>query len=149
MAVFRSFKGCIQTQASATLARSVLDGTFEGLAINKVWRRQSSADSAARAVKDLCAQNKVWKTGWRQLRAQSDAEFRDAVTEAADSTPTLSSSPSTSSLSPLQKTPWNGPWQRRQTTRTIDMPPAPASAPRMSNSERCIALRLVYGAGPR
>ena len=31
----------------------------------------------------------------------------------------------------------------------IDMPPAPASAPRMSNLARCIALRLVYGAGPR
>ena len=31
----------------------------------------------------------------------------------------------------------------------IDMPPAPASAPPMSNLERCIALRLVYGAGPR
>ena len=31
----------------------------------------------------------------------------------------------------------------------IDMPPAPASARPMSNSERCIALRLVYGAEPR
>ena len=31
----------------------------------------------------------------------------------------------------------------------IDMPPAPASAPRMSNLEGCIALRLVYGSGPR
>ena len=31
----------------------------------------------------------------------------------------------------------------------IDMPPAPASAFPMSNLERCIALRLVYGAGPR
>ena len=31
----------------------------------------------------------------------------------------------------------------------IDTPPAPASAPRMSNLERCIALRLVYGSGPR
>ena len=32
----------------------------------------------------------------------------------------------------------------------IDMPPAPASAPRMSNLERwSIALRLVYGSGPR
>ena len=29
------------------------------------------------------------------------------------------------------------------------MPPAPASAPPVSNLERCIALRLVYGAGPR
>ena len=31
----------------------------------------------------------------------------------------------------------------------VDMPPAPASAPPMSNLERCVALRLVYGAGPR
>ena len=31
----------------------------------------------------------------------------------------------------------------------IDMPPAPASARPMSNLERCIALRLVYGAEPR
>ena len=30
----------------------------------------------------------------------------------------------------------------------IDMPRAPASARPMSNLERCIALRLVYGAGP-
>ena len=32
VAVFRSFKSCIQAQASATLARSVIDGSFEGLA---------------------------------------------------------------------------------------------------------------------
>ena len=56
---------------------------------------------------------------------------------------------------------WTGPWQRRQTTKTtpmsdaplelelIDLPPAPASALLMSNLEWCIALRLVYGAGPR
>ena len=44
VAVFRSFKSCIQTQASATLARSVLDGSFEGVAMNKAWRRQSSAE---------------------------------------------------------------------------------------------------------
>ena len=31
----------------------------------------------------------------------------------------------------------------------IDMPLAPASARPMSNLERCIALLLVYGAGPR
>ena len=31
----------------------------------------------------------------------------------------------------------------------IDMPPAPAFAPPMSHLERCIALRLVYCAGPR
>ena len=30
----------------------------------------------------------------------------------------------------------------------IDMP-APATAPWVSNLKRCIALRLVYGAGPR
>ena len=60
--------------------------------------------------------------------------------------------------SPPQQTPWTGQWQRHQTTKTtrtplepelIDMPPAPASAPPMSSLERCIALRLVYCAGPR
>ena len=35
VAVFRSFKSCIQTQASATLARSVIDGSFEGLAMEQ------------------------------------------------------------------------------------------------------------------
>ena len=38
---------------------------------------------AARAATDLFDENKVWSTGWRQLRAQSDAEFRDAVEEVA------------------------------------------------------------------
>ena len=31
----------------------------------------------------------------------------------------------------------------------IDLPPAPTSAPPMFNKERCIALRVVYGAGLR
>ena len=70
VAVFRSFKSCIQAYASATLARSVIDGSFEGLAMNKSWRRQSSAEWAARAATELCDENKVWSTGWRQLRAQ-------------------------------------------------------------------------------
>ena len=34
------FKSRTQAQASATLARSVIDGSFEGLAMNKAWRRQ-------------------------------------------------------------------------------------------------------------
>ena len=71
------------------------------------------------------------------------------------STPTMSSSPSTSSRSPLPKTPWTGPWQKSDDDddasmpdaplepEIIDMPPAPASPPPMSNLERCIALRLV------
>ena len=84
VAVFRSFKSCIQTQASATLARAVLDGTFDGLAMNKPWRRQSSAEWASRAVKDLCDANQVWATGWRQLRADSNDEFVAAVAHATD-----------------------------------------------------------------
>ena len=82
VAVFRSFKSCIQAQASAKLARSVLDGSFDGLAMNKAWRRQSSAEWASRAVMDLCEKNQA-STGWRRLRADSDDGFRDAVTEAA------------------------------------------------------------------
>ena len=83
VAVFRSFKSCIETRASATLARSVLDGSFEGLAMNKAWRRQSSADWEARAVKDLYAENQAWTTGWHRLRAGSNAEFREVVEKAA------------------------------------------------------------------
>ena len=41
VAVFRSFKSCIQAQASATLARSVFDGSFDDVVMHKAWRRQS------------------------------------------------------------------------------------------------------------
>ena len=64
--------------------------------------------------------------------------------------------------SPLQKTLWIGAMAEASDDEddapmpdappepeVIDMPPARASARPMSNLERCIALRLVYGAGPR
>ena len=51
--------------------------------MNKAWRRQSSAEWAARAVTDLCDKNQAWTTGWRRLRAHSDAHFKEAVDEAA------------------------------------------------------------------
>ena len=130
--------------------------------MNKAWRRQSSADWAARAVEDLCAQNKVWNTGWRQLRAQSDAEFHEAVEEAAalhahDELFSKHIEPEPAPEDPME-------WAIAEASNDeddapmpnappepelIDMPPAPASARPMSNLERCIALRLVYGAGPR
>ena len=164
MAVFRSFKSCIQAQASATLARAVLDGSFDGLAMNKAWRRQSAAEWAARAMKDLLDANQVWSTGWRRLRAHSDGVFRDAVEEAAalhahdelfakhivpepaDEGPPIwaMAEESDDDDAPMPDAPPPEP-----EPELIDMPPAPASAPRMSNLERCIALRLVYGAGPR
>ena len=71
VAVFRSFKSRIQTQATTTLARSILDGSFEDVAMNKPWRRQSSAEWASRAVTDLLGENKVWSTGWRRATALS------------------------------------------------------------------------------
>ena len=163
VAVFRSFKSCIQAQASTTLARSVLDGSFEGLAMNKAWRRQSSAEWASRAATDLCEKNQVWTTGWHRLRAGTNAEFRDAVTEAAalHAHDELFSKHIEPEPAPEDPVDWamaeaqasddeddapmpNAPPE----LELIDMPPAPASAPRMSNLERCIALRLVYGAGP-
>ena len=164
VAVFRSFKSCIQMQASATLARAVLDGSFDGLAMNKAWRRQSAAEWAARAVKDLLDANQVWSTGWRRLRAHSDGAFRDAVEEAT----ALHAHDELFSKHIVPEPAEEGPpiWAMAEESddddapmpdapplepepELIDMPPAPASAPRMSNLERCIALRLVYGAGPR
>ena len=165
VAVFRSFKSCIQTQASATLARAVLDGSFEGLAMNKAWRRQSSAEWAARAIADILAEGRVWNTGWRQLRAHNDGAFRDAVEEAAalhsrDDLFARHIAPDPAEEGPpmwamAEETDDEGeddapmPDAPPEPELSLDMPPAPASAPRMSNLERCIALRLVYGSGPR
>ena len=164
VAILRSFKSCIQKQATTTLARSVLDGSFNALAMNKAWRRQFSAEWAARAVKDLCDANQVWTTGWRRLRADGDGAFRDAVTEAAalhahdelfakhivpepapeDPVDWAMAEPSDDEDdAPMPDAP------PEPEPELIDMPPAPASAPPMTNLERCIALRLVYGAGPR
>ena len=162
VAVFRSFKSCIQAQANATLARSVLDGTFEGLAMNKARRRQSSAEWAARAVTDLCDENKAWTTGWRPFRAHSDAHFEEAVAEAAalHAQDELFSRHIEPEPAPEDPVDWavaeasddedDAPMPDAPPEPEItDMPPAPASAPPMPNLERCLALRLVYGAGPR
>ena len=73
VAVFRSFKSCIQAQASATLASSVLDGSFDDVGVNKACWRQSSAERAAGGATDLCDKNQAW-TSWRQ--------FREAVEKA-------------------------------------------------------------------
>ena len=85
LAVLRSFKSCIHTQASTTLARTVIDGSIDAIVTKKAWRRQSSAEWASRATTDLCEKkkNQAWSTGWRQLRAHSDAHFKEAVEEAA------------------------------------------------------------------
>ena len=146
---------CIQAQASATVARSVLD------AMNKAWRRQYSADWAARALTDLCDISLVWSTGWRQLRAQSDAEFREAV-ERGQRTARHWRVVRETDRARAPEDPMN--WATAEASddeddapmpdaplepELNDMPPAAASAPKMSSLERCIALRLVYGAGPR
>ena len=146
---------------TATLARSVIDGSFDGLAMNKACRRQSSAELAACAVTDFCAENKAWSTGWRRLRTQSE-EFREAVEEAAalhshDDLFSRHIEPEPAPEDPVD-------WAMAEASddeddaptpdappepEIIDMPPAPASARPMSNLDRCIALRLVYGAAPR
>ena len=161
VAVFRSFKSCIQAQASATLTRSVIDGSFDDVVMNTAWRRQSSAVWAALALTDLCGANQARTTGWSRLRARGDVVFRDAVTEAAalharDVFLSQHIEPEPAPEDPVE---WamaeasddedDAPMPDALEPELIDMPPAPASPPPMSNMERCIALRLVYGAGPR
>ena len=144
VAVFRSFKSCIQAQASATLARSVLDGSFDGLAMNKAWRHQSSAEWASRADTDLCDENKAWTTGWHRLRAGNNAEFREAVAEAAALHAHDELFSKHIELKPAPEDPVE--WAMAEASddeddaptpdaspelELIDMPPAPASAPPM------------------
>ena len=151
-------KSCIQAQASATLARSVIDGSFDDVVMNKAWRRQSSAEWAARAVTDLCGKNKAWATRWGRLRARGDVDFRNAVTEAAalHARDELFSKHIEPEPAPEDPVEWTMAWASDDEDMSdapeqelIDINPAPASAPPMSNMERCIALRLVSGAGPR
>ena len=106
-------------------------------------------------------ENKVWSTGWRQLRAQNDAEFRDAVTEAAalHARDELFSKHVEPEHAPEDPVEWamaeasddedDAPMPPPLELELLDMPPVPASAPVMSSLERCVALRLVHGAGPR
>ena len=153
VAVFRSFKSCIQAQASATLARSVLDGSFVGLAMNKEWRRQSSAEWASRAATDLCEKNQAWTTGWSRLRAHSNHEFEAAVAHATELHAEGKLFSTCVEPEPAREDPVD--WAMAEAAdneddapmpdappepELIDMPPAPASAPPMSNLERCIAL---------
>ena len=158
-AVFRSFKSCTKAQASATLARSVLDGSFDDVVTIKAWRRQSSAEWAARAVTDFCDKNQVWDTGWRQLRARSDDDFREAVHQA-NTTGDLFAKQIEPEPAPEDPVEWataeasddedevpmpDAPAPREP--ELIGMPPALASAPPISNLERycawCTALDSV------
>ena len=157
-------KLCWLMDKHAVSADRVVNIDETSLAMNKAWRRQSSAEWAARAIADILAEGKVWNTGWSQLRAHNDGAFRDAVEEAA----ALHSRDDLFARHIAPDPAEEGPpmWAMAEETddegeddapmpdappepELIDMPPAPASAPRMSNLERCIALRLVYGSGPR
>ena len=121
VAVFRSFKSCIQAQASATLARTVLDGSFEGLAMKKAWRRQSSAD-------------------WTVHRATPNSTR--PLKRPTSCTPLALCSRDRWSWSPLPKTPWTWPWQRRQTTRTTR--PCQTRRPSLRSSSTCPRLRHLH-----
>ena len=126
--VFRSFKSCILAQAIATLARSVLDGSFDDVVMNKAWRRQSSADWAGRAVADLCDKNQAWTTGWRRLRAQSDDEFPEAVEKANELHATGDLFEKQIEPEPAEEGRQCGPWQKnRTTTKTALHMPMPAN----------------------
>ena len=90
------------------------------------------------------------------MRACSDTHFKEAVAEAAALHSRDELFAKHIELEPAPEDPLD--WAMEEASddeddapmpELIDMPPAPASAPRMSNLERCIALRLVYGSGPR
>ena len=123
--------------------------------MNKAWRRQSSAEWAARAVTDLCDENKAWTTGWHRLRAGSNAEFREAVAEAValHAHDELFSKHIEPEPAPEDPVGWamaeasdedDAPMPDAPSEpELIDMPPAPASAHPMSNLER------VHRSAPR
>ena len=108
---------------------------------------------------DLCDKNQVWSNGWRQLRARSDDDFREAVEEAATlhATDELFAKHIEPELAPKDRVEWamaeesdadeegTPPHADADEPDQIDVPPALP----MSNLERCFARRLICGAGPR
>ena len=95
------------------------------------------------------------------MGARGDVEFRDTVTEAAafharDELFSKHIEPEAAPNDPMERAMAEASDDKDGApipvapleAEVIDMPPAPASAPPMSTLERCIALRLVYGAGP-
>ena len=70
LAVSRGFMSCIQTQASTTLARFVIDGSFDDVVMNKAWRTPSAAEWASCAVQDLRDKN-PGADGWAEPLAST------------------------------------------------------------------------------
>ena len=62
----------LHPEATTTLARSVIDVSFDDVVMNKARRRQSSAERASRPVTDC--ENRAWTAGWHRLRARSDVD---------------------------------------------------------------------------
>ena len=110
VAVFRSCKSCIRTQATTTLARSVLDGTFDeqGMATSVFGHLAQSRTSATR-------------TRFRQLGGVHCVPTATTISarllqRPTSCTPMATYSRNRSNQSPLPKT--LCPWRARQTTKT-------------------------------
>ena len=156
VAVFRSFKSCIQAQASATLARSVIDGPFDDVVMNLAWRRSAEW---ARAVPELLRQ----KPGVGDWLASIACPQRRRFLRCCDGSPAALNArdeqfskhiePEPAPEDPVE-------WAMAEESddeddapvpdaplepELIDMLAALACAPPMSHLERCIALRLVCG----
>ena len=131
--------------------------------MHTAWRRQSSTEWALREIMDLCDENMAWTTGSSLARTQrrrfprgcckgnelhaagdmfaKQIEPEPAPEDLVDWAMAEASDDGDDAPTPDAPAP--------PEPELIDTPPAPASAPPMSNLERCIAQRLVYGAGPR
>ena len=124
--------------------------------------RRLGHEQGMTAPADLCEKNLAWTTGWSRLRAHSNDEFEAAVAHATELHAEGELFSRHIEPEPAPEDPVD--WFMAEATdgdddapmpdappepELIDMPPAPASAPPTTNLERCIALRLVYGARPR
>ena len=110
LAVFRSFENCIQAQASATLARFALNGTFDDVVMNKAWRPNGPLGHSR-----TCAR------GTRRGQLAGIACVTTATISAprpTSCTPLATCSRNRSNQSPLPKALWNGPWRKSRTKTT-------------------------------
>ena len=115
VAVFRSFKSRIQAKASATLARSVIDSSFEGFGHEHCMAAPVFGRMDGSRSHGLLRREQGLEHGMASI-ARTKHSTRP-LKRPTSCTP-LACSRDRSSQSPLQQTLWTGPWQRRQTTKT-------------------------------
>ena len=162
---FCSWSRCIPKQASTNVVRCVINGSFDSLVMCKAQGMATTVSNRLGVARylDLCNKNQAWRTGWDRLRpfywlfqswfchdcyleqpafGVQLGGFCDGVAKLICGKWAMledTADHDEMDIQPVLDEP-----------ELIDLPAEPGpSHPPTSNLERCTALRLLHGRGPR